>query len=1205
MANNTKQQTINTFTGGLNTDLHPLTTPNDILTDCINGTFITYNGNEYILQNDMGNYKLDKAKLWADYIPIGIKEYGNIIYIVSYNPIDKKCQIGSYPSPQTLFDNSEYGSKNENYQGVQVYNLSPKWTWPTSTQYELSEGIVNSDFPNSSPTGEHSIDVLFTNTKPNQNLRVFFPEDGLDIKDTFLNPGDKYFLKKDTNEDSHWKFQKCDYYSLTESKEAIKIEEGLVVSDPYDYTPEKLRNVKWEIPGWLSYRPSLLEPTSFDLYLTDIKIPALLSNNNTRASEGTGELSFEVQGQLTISTSEDWKLYYDNLKVYFEYNYTGNKWENDLDNGSHVNSEEGGIPTNYGNTIDILTFNNRKSIEVSKQDVENNKTVIIRATPYIIDGDYGIVYDNLTVTYTINLGELYQVDQISCFNTYKYLVDEDSININFSILSPTSNLSSITCKYRIHEIADNFSGISRNSEYLDIDSLNLLGQNILTLEFESSSIEWFKKEEIYIFELAFFNTNDSTPLHRAAEFLITSKLFNDFYSSNSKFQDISLTEWTSKIKDNVTVDLNVSDYISNNINYEYIKYAVAQDPNDVFNVNFYQNSDKTFITENDYPNNNFILDINSSETEAINTVVNDGDLSKSSYYGCVSTHISNLEYTIPTPKILNYANGLWGDLTWNNTIESSVTTIENNKQNTRYNSINTVPYVLKTKNTGEENNIDSSVYTVLTKSNFSAYTSDKFEGLDGDRWYLYRNLFFNFNTEWYIKELLLKLENTFWNIENVEKLEGNTLLVGGMTRKAYRVVTWTDEANNNTVAGLIDTDTDSNFDFGSLQVRDLSVKNIEGRTNDGGKLVQLVDDYVTKHDYNWTFIPVCPVTRVGQDNDKTKRGWDFGDGDVIDCYTGKGNYSNGIGIICKESDNSKTVAVINFITPELIDSFEGIFIGYDKSNIPAEIAASKWLVSSIKTKKNVIPITDTEYLQYMHQCVGVLLFGLGIQLYGLYNVRTEYKDFIVYSGMDLGISSQNTFNINYKRNDTLRSVVYKKVDIKSELQSINLDSLFTNIGVKPNFYKTNNLRGTFSDTVISNKTNEYTYTDKYAIQDVSVMFTSFISKLNSLLNDKIQEWENTRNYSANKIYCDLTSEESRGILSEVQESLIFEYKSNMGKFYYNGFPDVVWKSRKNKETRHNFVRGIDWSTSIMWSNINSILKPTIEFRKRELKETIK
>ena len=79
-----RQQTINSFTGGLNMDLHPLTTPNNILTDCINGTILTYNGNEYILQNDMGNYKLATAQLDSNYIPVGIKEYGNIIYIVYF-----------------------------------------------------------------------------------------------------------------------------------------------------------------------------------------------------------------------------------------------------------------------------------------------------------------------------------------------------------------------------------------------------------------------------------------------------------------------------------------------------------------------------------------------------------------------------------------------------------------------------------------------------------------------------------------------------------------------------------------------------------------------------------------------------------------------------------------------------------------------------------------------------------------------------------------------------------------------------------------------------------------------------------------------------------------------------------------------------------------------------------------------------------------
>lgn len=102
MANTTKQQQSNTFTGGLNTDLHPLTTPNNILTDCVNGTILTQNGNEYMLQNDSGNIELKGFKLPPGYVPIGLKEYNGILYIVSYNPITKRTEIGSYPSPDLL-----------------------------------------------------------------------------------------------------------------------------------------------------------------------------------------------------------------------------------------------------------------------------------------------------------------------------------------------------------------------------------------------------------------------------------------------------------------------------------------------------------------------------------------------------------------------------------------------------------------------------------------------------------------------------------------------------------------------------------------------------------------------------------------------------------------------------------------------------------------------------------------------------------------------------------------------------------------------------------------------------------------------------------------------------------------------------------------------------------------------------------------------
>lgn len=100
IADQTKSAQVNSFTGGINTDLHPLLQPNNTLTDCVNGTLITYNGNENMLQNDMGNFALTGAKLPTNYVPIGMKEHAGILYVVAYNPVEKRVQLGSYPSPK-------------------------------------------------------------------------------------------------------------------------------------------------------------------------------------------------------------------------------------------------------------------------------------------------------------------------------------------------------------------------------------------------------------------------------------------------------------------------------------------------------------------------------------------------------------------------------------------------------------------------------------------------------------------------------------------------------------------------------------------------------------------------------------------------------------------------------------------------------------------------------------------------------------------------------------------------------------------------------------------------------------------------------------------------------------------------------------------------------------------------------------------------
>ena len=107
-----KKQATNQFIDGLVTDFHPLTAKNTTLTNALNATLVTVKGNEMVLQNDVGNIKIQYTEnneykyvqLKDGFIPIGIKEYGGIIYIASYNPKTNKGELGSFPSPETSSD---------------------------------------------------------------------------------------------------------------------------------------------------------------------------------------------------------------------------------------------------------------------------------------------------------------------------------------------------------------------------------------------------------------------------------------------------------------------------------------------------------------------------------------------------------------------------------------------------------------------------------------------------------------------------------------------------------------------------------------------------------------------------------------------------------------------------------------------------------------------------------------------------------------------------------------------------------------------------------------------------------------------------------------------------------------------------------------------------------------------------------------------
>lgn len=153
MAGNTIMTAKNTFGDGLLMDFAPDNTQATCLTHALNATLLTMNGNELSLQNDMGNGRVETAYLPEGYVPVGTCEFGDIIYIVSYNPITNKSQIGCFPSPER--------------------NISSKELSGIETIFDLEEFTRATGFG-------------FRETISNSVKKVIY--------DNSLNPGDKFIV---------------------------------------------------------------------------------------------------------------------------------------------------------------------------------------------------------------------------------------------------------------------------------------------------------------------------------------------------------------------------------------------------------------------------------------------------------------------------------------------------------------------------------------------------------------------------------------------------------------------------------------------------------------------------------------------------------------------------------------------------------------------------------------------------------------------------------------------------------------------------------------------------------------------------------------------------------------------------------------------------------------------------------------------------
>ena len=494
-----RQEIASTFGDGLMMDLNPINTPKSVLTDCLNGTYITYNGNEFVLQNDMGNYKLKNCKLPTNFIPVGVKGYGDILYIVSYNPITKETEIGSYPAPQSIFTtgDSEALLASED-------DLTP-FKWGPETEIQETEV----EYP----------DIIKTNKKP------IFIFNGPDEETYKLNPGDEFRFSGSVDIPT-FIYQHLNFYIIDEDNKLYDIDDTQIYHEDGTLVSPDLRKVFWETPGWLAAQYDLYVPDKFNLNLRSLNVPEFLVAQSDEASsqaedtpldelqpdEGYFKVSMDLSSQTIITD----KLFQTELNKHFgniEDNLNTNmSWEknpanvydhlyirylikrnidppdvgeddygtfkgivvslDDMHTQDYINGVTEGdyvyydIPVwkhNYQDDI-ITTYNNIRPIWFCKnpETLPNSKDLdianyhgVVELTAYPI-----IKYNGLTLKYTqfsttqrFPLNTLKNSSDITIADSiYKWSVDNDSCTISFNINGPFINASDIAGRYEIYRI---------------------------------------------------------------------------------------------------------------------------------------------------------------------------------------------------------------------------------------------------------------------------------------------------------------------------------------------------------------------------------------------------------------------------------------------------------------------------------------------------------------------------------------------------------------------------------------------------------------------------------------------------------------------------------------------------------------------------------------------------------------------------------
>lgn len=477
-------------------DLHPLTTPDNILTDCVNGTILTQNGNEYILQNDSGNIKLKSSELSPGYLPIGMKEYNGILYIVSYNPLEDKSEIGSYPSTISI-SNEEDPIK---------YKI--KVNYPNSQQ----KTIKRTDFEKINPLTEFG-NIPFLVEK---NDRIAISSLEVDTLSKFFIP--EFFI-----------INTKDILIPLSIKKEISKNDYVIVSEK----------------GKLAYKLKTLPITDFKL--KDFSY-ALLSSSKSK------QLSLpETNIHTNLNTIHFEFVYSANIKNIKQWNITKDNFYAEL----QLKLSDDSIITTQNIKFDIKEDVLIGSVSLTA-DIPDDGIVKTVCVPKYIDDSYIIEYDDVLSENKLQL-EFDSTEEISALNYYKYKINESNLNVAFDVLTKDEEIKkTISGKYTLYTglvKAGNVSLIPIVTN--NLSESTLIGMNNITIDsnfYEKDRVYVFSIELLY-FKKSSGRTQEDIPITKKFyKFLITSKFFNN--RTEQDYSKIPFSVWAGENLTNKTPVIN-------------------------------------------------------------------------------------------------------------------------------------------------------------------------------------------------------------------------------------------------------------------------------------------------------------------------------------------------------------------------------------------------------------------------------------------------------------------------------------------------------------------------------------------------------------------------------------------------------------------------------------------------------------------------